>query len=114
MQTLIKSLSQLDTQFHILSREPIKPIPGSTITTLYDEYQNINGVELKIEIDNEDDDLERVDSEKFQYMKSLENILIRSYSETTNGDACSTAFNFDTNHASGPITITITITDALS
>ena len=69
---------------------------------------------IYLTIDAGEDDLVMLDDYKFEYMKYLELILERTYSETTNNDACSYTYNFETQHLAGPVTISIEITDYFS
>jgi hypothetical protein len=91
---------------------------------IFNEYWTIEGLSLRINIraDQDQDTMSIQDDlleNEYQLVPLLRDLLFSIYSDTTNNDACSYRFEFDTDHATmpgeeGTWALTVTITDYLS
>ena len=95
-------------EYHYIAPN-IKLCPG------YDEEPNPSIEQICIYCTNlTDEQRDDLHTWRFAILSLMQDLLDSNYSETTNNDNCSWDYSFDTGHASGDITFSVSATDYLS
>lgn len=113
---IIKNLASLNKNGYIASSTDTMRLHDDIQSGLFlitDKHKNPQSLSIAFK-NITDDELQILDEIKFKIFSQLEIMLGRTFSESTNSDACSYTYSFDSDHAGTNPIISVSITDYLS